>query len=91
WRQSVTNFAHQQKLITQTLPAILNSTSSKYTKNRQLNPSQHHQRSMSLSTIVLHYSKSSLRRYQSPLINQQTINRRRAFSYEELFSLSSIF
>ncbi|CAF1001117.1 unnamed protein product [Rotaria sordida] len=88
WRQSVTNFAHQKQLITQTLPTILNSSSSKYTKNRQVNSSQHHQRSMSLSTIVLHCSKSSLRRYHSPIINQQTTNRRRAFSYEELFSLN---
>ena len=80
WRQSVTNFAHQQKLTTRTLPPILNSSSSisssKYTKNRQLNSS----RSMSLSTIVLHYSKSSLIRHQ------RTPNHRRAFSYEELFS-----
>lgn len=90
WRQSVANFAHQQKLTTRTLPPILCSSSSisssKYTKNRQGNPSQHYQRSMSLSTIVLHYSKSSLFRHHSPLLNQRTSNHRRALSYEELFS-----
>jgi len=41
---------------------------------------------MSLSTIVLHYSKSTLLRHQTPLLNQQKSNHRRALSYEELFS-----
>jgi hypothetical protein len=95
WRQSVANFAHQQNLTIRTLQPILSSsssiTSSKYTKNRHLNHSQHHQRSMSLSTIVLHYSKPSLFRHRPPLlINHQTSNHRRALSYEELFSSNKI-
>lgn len=44
---------------------------------------------MSLSTIVLHYSKSSLFRQNPPsLSNQQTSYHRRALSYEEIFSLN---
>jgi hypothetical protein len=45
---------------------------------------------MSLSTIVLNYSKSSLFRHHPPLLNQQTSNHRRALSYEELFSSNKI-
>lgn len=94
WRQSVANFAHQQKLTIRTLAPVLSSSSSisssKYTKNRQLNSSQRYQRSMSLSTIVLQYSKSSLFRHQPPLLNQQKSYHRRALSYEELFSSNKL-
>jgi hypothetical protein len=94
WRQSVANFAHQQKLTIRTLPPILNSSSSisssKYTKNHQLNIPQNNQRSMSLSSIVLNYSKSSLLRYHPPLLTEQKSNHRRALSYEELFSSNKI-
>ena len=90
WRQSVANFAHQQKLTIRTLPPVLSSTSSisstKYTKHRQSNPPQNYQRSMSLSTIVLHYSKSTLLRHHPPLLTERKSHHRRALSYEELFS-----
>ena len=102
WRQSVTNFAHQQNLTVRTLPPVLSSTlsitSSKYTKHRPCNRRQSHQRSMSLSTIVFHYSKSTLLRHQPPppsssslaaaLLSSQGIGRqhRRALSFEQLFS-----
>lgn len=94
WRQSVANFAHQQKLTVRTLPPVLSSSSSisssKYTKNRQLNLPQNYQRSMSLSTIVLHYSRSTLLRHHSPLLNEQKSNHRRALSHEELYSSNKI-
>lgn len=81
WRQSVTNFAHQQKFPSRTLTTILNSSSSicssRYIRTRP------HQRSMSLSTIVLNYSKSSLLR-----AHPSTLDHRRALSYEELLSLN---
>jgi hypothetical protein len=90
WRQSVTTFAHQQKLTARPLPPILNSSSSRYSKKRNLNPSQNRQRSLSLSTIVLHCSKSSLfhhhHHHHSSLKRRHTSNHRRAHSYEELFS-----
>lgn len=97
WRQSVTNFAHQQNLTVRTLPPVLSSTSSitssKYTKNRQSNHPRSHQRSMSLSTIVFHYSKSTLLRHQPVLLSEEKYpppplpqQHRRALSYEELFS-----
>ena len=95
WRQSVTNFAHQQKLITtRTLPTIVNSTSSiassKYTRARPSNPTHQHQRSMSLSSIALHYSRSSLCRQHSSLLKPQSIHQRRALSFEELVSKADL-
>lgn len=51
-------------------------------KNRPTN----HQRSMSLSTIVFHYSKSSLFRQHPPLLSEENSPQRRALSYEQLFS-----
>ena len=45
---------------------------------------------MSLSTIVLHYSKSTLLRRHPPLLNAQKINHRRALSYDELVSANKI-
>ena len=78
--------------MTHTLPSTLNSSSSisssKYIKNRLINPSQSRQRSMSLSTIVLHYSKSSSLHHRRSSISQQTPSRRRAYSDERLFSSS---
>ena len=94
WRQSVTNFAHQQKLTTQTLPTIVNSTcsiaSSKYSRTRQNHPTQQHQRSMSLSSIVLQYSRSSVCRHPSSLLKPQSIHQRRALSFEELVSKADL-
>jgi hypothetical protein len=72
------------------LPPILNSSSSisssRYIKNRHSNPRQNHQRSLSLSAIVLHCSRSSLFRHHPSLKHQHISNHRRALSYEELFS-----
>ena len=45
---------------------------------------------MSLSTIVLHYSKSTLLRRHPPLLNAQKINHRRALSYDELVSANKL-
>ena len=84
WRQSVANFAHQQTLTTRTLLPILSSSSSllstKYIKNRSLNISSNRQRSLSLSTIVFHYSKANLSRLQTTIRS----NHRRALSYDDL-------
>lgn len=76
----MTNFAHQQKFPTRTLATILNSSSSlcssKYMKTRS------RQRSLSLSTLVLQYSRSSILRSHPP----SSLDQRRALSHEELVS-----
>lgn len=70
----------------------MNFPSTKYVKNRYLNPPQRYQRSMSLSTIVSDCSKPPDRPEhhhhprQSLLKNVQVSKHRRAHSYEELFS-----
>ncbi|UJR26307.1 hypothetical protein I4U23_007645 [Adineta vaga] len=92
WRQSVTTFAHQQKLTIRTLPPILTSTSSsssssKYIKKNQLIPSHNHRRSLSLSTIVLQYSKPSLFRHHTSLKHPRRPYHRRAHSHEEFITL----
>ncbi|CAF1150229.1 unnamed protein product [Adineta steineri] len=89
WRQSVTTFAHQQKLTQRVLPPVLTASasvsSSKYLKNRKLNPTQNHGRSLSLSTLVLQYSKPSILRHHSSIKHQRKSNNRRALSHEEIF------
>lgn len=46
---------------------------------------------MSLSTIVFHYSKSSLLRQHPPLLSEKKSPQRRALSYEQLFSTTEKF